>query len=85
MKQTIIYSSLVGWFILFCLATNLFESIAMFLLFGIVPWSSTALSAQSMLLFYFVIAAAMLFIGVKHQFKSAFKNLRLSTQSHSQA
>ncbi len=80
MRRAVIYSCLIGWLVIFCLTINLFESVTMFLLFGVVPWSQAALSAQSMLVFYYTIALAIVVISLRKQLKDFVTNVRLSSR-----
>lgn len=56
MKRTITYINLFGSLLIFCFATNIFDSIFMFLFFGIVPGRVDPISAQEMLAFYFSVS-----------------------------
>lgn len=60
MRRAIIYSCLIGQLIIFCLSSNVFESITLFLLFGVLPWQAAPLSPQAMMLFYSAIISAIL-------------------------
>lgn len=52
MRQTAIATSLLGSFVLFALTINLFDTLVMFLLFGILPGQDTPVSANQMLAIY---------------------------------
>ncbi len=80
MRRAVIYSCLIGWLVIFCLTINLFESVTMFLLFGVVPWSQAALSAQSMLVFYYTTALAIVVITLRKQLKDFVSNVRLNSR-----
>ena len=76
MRRAVIYTCLIGWLVIFCLTIDFFESLTMFLLFGIVPWSHISLSAQNMLTFYYLIASVIIFIVIRKQLKSLFTDSR---------
>ena len=78
MRRIVIYGCLVGQLVIFCLATNLFESVTMFLLFGIVPWSNGSLSAQSMLTFYYAAGTVAVAITLRKQLKDFFEGVRIT-------
>ena len=84
MRRAIIYTCLIGWLVIFCLTINFFESLAMFLLFGIVPWSHASLSARDMLAFYYLTTSLVVFIVIRKQFKNLLANTP-TTQPQAQA
>lgn len=84
MRRVIIGSCLIGQLIIFCLTANLFESLTMFLLFGVVPWQQTALSPQIMLGFYYVAASAVITLGFRRHFNQLLTSLRFN-RSRAQA
>lgn len=83
MRRAIIYSSLVGQLVIFCLASNIFESITMFLLFGVVPWQTSPLSPQIMLSFYYLAASSILVFCFRKQIAELFatKTIHRQTQA----
>lgn len=52
MRQVIIVLSLTGSFMVLATVINLFDTLIMFLLFGILPDRTTPLSANQMLMIY---------------------------------
>lgn len=76
MRRAIIYSCLLGQLVIFCLVTNMFESITMFMLFGVVPWQTSPLSPQSMLLFYCFAASTVITLSARKQFTQLFAGSR---------
>lgn len=84
MKRLIIVSSLVGWLVIFCITSGVFESLAMFLLFGILPWSNITLSAQYMLTFSCFAALTVLVLTFRKQLDSFLVSLQ-TTRRRSQA
>lgn len=52
MRQTVIVISLLGSLMLFAMTINLFDTLVMFLLFGILPGQDTPVSANQMLTIY---------------------------------
>lgn len=66
MKQKITYACLIGSFIIICLASNIVETLVMFLLFGYLPGQTSPFSPQEMLAFYSTICA-LLFIRPLHK------------------
>ena len=84
MRRAVIYSCLIGWLVIFFLSINFFESLTMFLLFGVLPWSQASLSAQSMLAFYYSASSLAFVITFRKQFKNLFVNSR-TIRAQSQA
>lgn len=84
MKAAITYACLLGSLVIFCLAVNIFETLVMFLLFGVVPGQTTPLAAQDMLAFYFSICGIILVVslqkrlGVLHQRSSQLPSTNIS-------
>jgi hypothetical protein len=52
MRESLIISSIVGSFIIFCLSIDFFDALIMFVLFGVLPGQVSPLSASSMLVIY---------------------------------
>ena len=52
MRESVIITSLIGSFVIFSLSVDLFSTLFMFVLFGILPGQSQPLSASSMLSVY---------------------------------
>ena len=65
MRQTLIIASLVGSTVIFALVIDLFDTLFMFLLFGILPGQGQRLSANEMLTIYGGAAAAVLIYGLR--------------------
>ena len=84
MRRAIIYSCLVGQLVILCLVTNAFESLTMFVLFGVVPWQSTPLSPHAMLSFYYLAAGTIITFCFRKQITALPQNLR-TTRSQTQA
>lgn len=61
MRNSLIFLSLFGSFIIFSMTINLFEVALLFVLFGIVPNSDIVISANRMLVLF---GATTLFIGL---------------------
>lgn len=85
MKRILTFGALLGWLVMFLLATNTIEAIVMFLLFGIVPWSSTSLNAQTMLALYYLLAAGIFLRACQPQIKAFFRHQKSATRRQSQA
>lgn len=67
MRRHVIIASLAGSLAIFLQTINFFESVVMFLLFGIVPWQIDPLSPHLMLaLYYLLFATVALVIFRKH-------------------
>lgn len=79
MRRTVIQGCLIGWLVIFGISINLFETVILFLLFGIVPWETAPLSAQFMLTFYTLVAGVVVGISTNRQL---LKNYRI--RSHLQ-
>lgn len=84
MRRAIIYSCLIGQLVIFCLASKLFESITLFVLFGVVPWQSTPLSPQVMLSIYSLIIATLIVVSFRKQITHFSASLR-TNRSRAQA
>lgn len=56
MRQVLISASLTGSFVVYALTINLFDSLLMFLLFGILPDGTEQLTPNQMLMMYLMIA-----------------------------
>lgn len=52
MRESLIITSLIGSFIVFCMSIDLFNAVVMFVLFGILPGQTNPLPAASMLAIY---------------------------------
>lgn len=74
MRRAIVYSCLIGQLVIFCLASNVFESITLFLLFGVLPWQSAPLSPQAMMVFYSAVISAILTACFRKQITEFFEN-----------
>ena len=61
MRNIITYLSLSGSALIFCLVTDLFDTMLMFLLFGVVPGRAEPVSAELMLVSYATLIALMTF------------------------
>ncbi|MES2876334.1 MAG: hypothetical protein V4678_02565 [Patescibacteria group bacterium] len=67
MRQLFIVFSLIGSFIVFSLTINLFDTMFMFLLFGILPGRAEPLSANHMLTIYSVATTGVIGYAVHTQ------------------
>jgi hypothetical protein len=61
MRKYVIISSLIGSAVIFCMVIDVFDSLFMFLLFGMIPGVDTPLTPQQMLLLYALIATTTTF------------------------
>lgn len=60
MRRMLIIASLAGSLIVFALSVNLFDTLFMFIFFGVVPFKSEPIPADEMLLVYIVAGAFVL-------------------------
>ena len=80
MRQLIIASSLIGSFLIFSMVVNLFDTLVMFLLFGILPGRSEPVSANNMLAIY----TAATFVVAGYAFRSNLTSIGTSLRARSQ-
>lgn len=78
MRQAVIYVSLCGSLILYMLTINLFESMLLFVLFGLMPGSEQQLSAAQMLTIHGVIGSALASYVARRHIRNAARALSTS-------
>lgn len=84
MRRAITMINLIGSFIVFGLTIGLFDTLVMFLLFGLIPGRDVALSATQMLTFYGVLVACIAAVSMRgsvNAIAQAFKSQRRSTSA----
>jgi hypothetical protein len=82
MQRSIVITSLAGSLAIYLQTINFFESFAMLLLFGIVPWRNDPLNPRLMLVFYLLSAIVLLAISLRKKLNRYLLN---TTQSQVRA
>lgn len=80
MRQAIVAVSLLGSLTIFALSVHLFDTLVMFLLFGILPGQERQLSANQMLTIYFAATAIVTLYGLRGATVSLTRMLRAKSQ-----
>ena len=76
MRQMVIGLSLLGSLLIFALTVDLFDTIVLFLLFGILPGRTAPLSPDQMLTIYAVISVFVIALSLKDTVVPTLSSLR---------
>ncbi len=83
MRQLLTFLNLTGSFIVLALTIDLFDTMFMFLLFGILPNRSESLSANQMLIIYGTASAIVAGFALRSSLMVLFDSFKLSRSQHS--
>lgn len=85
MRQGVIIANLTGSFIVFALTIDLFDTLFMFVLFGIVPGRTEPLSANQMLFIYSAASIVTVAYALRGRFVAMARSLRAGQRQQSRA
>ena len=85
MRQAITVISLLGSFMVFALTIDLFDSLFMFVLFGVVPGRAEPIAANQMLSIYAASTIVVLLFSVRQQIIAVLRFARFSATRRSSA
>ncbi len=85
MRQGVIIASLIGSFLVFALTIDLFDTLFMFVLFGIIPGRVEPLSANQMLLIYAVASLGTIAYALRGRITLLVRLLAPVARQHSRA